>query len=201
MNAGDHANEERWRSYYRKTEGRPPRRTLLFALDRAERPGFAIDLGCGGGRDVAEMLWRGWRVLAIDAQASAIEELMRMVPADARDRLQTRVEKFEESALPPSDLVNSSFALPLCPPAAFPRLWWRISRSLRHGGRIACQLYGPKDSWAGRPGLTFHTHEEVKALLTGLHLELFEEEESDSVTPRGTAKHWHIFHIVARRPT
>ena len=29
--------------------------------------------------------------------------------------------------------------------------------------------------------------------------ELFDEEESDAVTPRGKPKHWHIFHVVARR--
>jgi hypothetical protein len=29
-------------------------------------------------------------------------------------------------------------------------------------------------------------------------IELFEEEEVDATTPRGKAKHWHIFHIVAR---
>jgi hypothetical protein len=30
-------------------------------------------------------------------------------------------------------------------------------------------------------------------------VEFFEEEESSSVTPRGTPKHWHIFHIVASK--
>jgi hypothetical protein len=33
-----------------------------------------------------------------------------------------------------------------------------------------------------------------------LEVELFEEEESDSITPCGEPKHWHIFHVVARRP-
>jgi hypothetical protein len=28
---------------------------------------------------------------------------------------------------------------------------------------------------------------------------MFEEEEADSTTPRGKPKHWHIFHIVARK--
>jgi hypothetical protein len=29
---------------------------------------------------------------------------------------------------------------------------------------------------------------------------MFEEEEAEGTTPRGNAKHWHIFHIVARKP-
>ena len=36
-------------------------------------------------------------------------------------------------------------------------------------------------------------------LLAEFEVEMFEEEESDGVTPRGKPKHWHIFHIVARR--
>ena len=41
--------------------------------------------------------------------------------------------------------------------------------------------------------------DEALALLGSLELEMFEEEEDDGVTPRGNAKHWHIFHIVARK--
>jgi hypothetical protein len=40
----------------------------------------------------------------------------------------------------------------------------------------------------------------VTRLLAGLEVELLEEEESDGVTPRGKPKHWHIFHVVARKP-
>ena len=40
---------------------------------------------------------------------------------------------------------------------------------------------------------------EAEALFAGFAIESFREEESDSTTPRGTAKHWHIFHAVARK--
>ena len=30
-------------------------------------------------------------------------------------------------------------------------------------------------------------------------LEMLDEEEDESPTPRGKTKHWHLFHIVARR--
>ncbi|MGH7014554.1 MAG: hypothetical protein ACREEL_10470 [Stellaceae bacterium] len=36
------------------------------------------------------------------------------------------------------------------------------------------------------------------ALLAGWTIEMFQEEETDAVTPRGEAKCWHIFHVVAR---
>ena len=47
--------------------------------------------------------------------------------------------------------------------------------------------------------MTFHTRADVEALLEGFEIEHLEEEEDDSVTPRGEAKHWHVFHIVARK--
>jgi len=187
-------------AYYDATAGRPPRRTLLVALERfGAFAGAAVDLGCGDGRDAIELLRRGWSVLAIDAEAEAIARLRARADLPREGRLETRVARFEAARWPVCDLVNASFALPLCAPAAFAGLWQRCVIALRPGGRFAGQLYGPRDDWAGRPGVTHNDRDSIEPLLAGLEIELLEEEESDAVTPRGTAKHWHIFHIVARR--
>ena len=206
MTAMPTSGDDSWERYYRKTGDRPPRATLLFALDRFDRelaPGdrrFAIDLGCGNGRDTIELLRRGWRVLGIDAEPKAIEGLRARADLPKDAALDTLVSRFGDATLPEADLVNSSFALPLVEPARFPDLWDGILAALRSGGRVSCQLYGDRDSWVGRPGMTFFTRGGVEALIEPLDVELFREEEDDSVTPRGEAKHWHIFHIVARKP-
>lgn len=194
-----------WAAYYEKTGTRPPRATLLEALARfdaepAVAPRLAVDLGCGSGRDAIELLRRGWRVLAIDAQAVAIAALLARSDLPAAARLETRVARMEEATWPACDLVNASFALPLCPPEHFHEVWRRIEASLTPGGRFSGQLYGERDSWRGRPGMTFLTRAGAEALLAGLEVEFLREEEEDSTTPRGEAKHWHIFHIVARQP-
>ena len=193
-----------WREYYRRTGDRPPRPTLLFALDKFEAPGVAVDLGCGGGRDVVELLRQGWTVYGIDQAASAGEEIQARPDLPDTDLPETGEFHFtharaEDADWPACDLVNSSFALPLFAPDAFPQLWRNITERLKPGGRFSGQLYGPKDSWFGRDGITFHSRAEVDALLTGWTIELLDEEEDDSVTPRGTPKHWHIWHIVARK--
>ncbi|WP_354669623.1 methyltransferase domain-containing protein [Pseudomonas sp. WAC2] len=54
----------------------PARSTLLRALDHWNGPtGVALDLGCGTARDTLELLARGWDVIAVDAQAEALERL------------------------------------------------------------------------------------------------------------------------------
>ena len=195
-----------WASYYRKTGERPPRTTLLLALDRfdaeppKDEPLFAVDLGCGGGRDTVEMLRRGWRVLACDAEVSAIAHLRSRDDIAEDAQLDTLVSRFEDAEWPVADLINSGFALPLCPPDRFPGLWARIVGSLKPGGRFSGQLYGQRDSWVGRDGMIFVSRPELDEMLDGLEVEVLDEEEDDSTTPRGEAKHWHVYHIVARKP-
>src|SRR5262245_59714707 len=195
-------NSAKWAAYYDKLRDRPPRRMLLTALDSfgpSAAGSLEIDLGCGDGRDVIELLRRSWEVVAVDAEPQAIRKLQeRPLPDDTM--LTPVVARFEEVPLPIGvRLVNSSFAMPLCEPAAFRALWERIRDALPAGGRFSGQWYGPRDSWVGRPGMTLVSRDEALALLAGFDAELFEEEEDESVTPRGTPKHWHIFHIVARK--
>ena len=195
-----------WQDYYKKTGARPPRETLIHALDRFDAEDLppslrlAADLGCGNGRDTVEILRRGWNVLAIDAEQDAIDGLLAREEITDPALLETVTARFESVSLPERMLINASFALPLVAPQDFPDLWNGMLTALMPGGRIACQLYGARDSWAGRPGMSFFTREGVEALLNPLDIEHFREEEDDSTTPRGTPKHWHIFHIVARLP-
>jgi SAM-dependent methyltransferase len=191
-----------WAEYYAATADRPPRRTLLEALARfapSATPRLAVDLGCGDGRDIIELLRRGWSVLAVDAEPAAVTRLQSRADLPEGALLSCLCQRFEDAIWPAADLVNASFSLPLCPPDRFAELWRRIVDTLKPGGRFSGQLYGDRDGWVGRPGMTHMDRAAAERLLDDLRVELFEEEETDSVTPRGRPKHWHIFHIVARR--
>jgi tellurite methyltransferase len=196
-----------WSAYYRAVSNRPPRETLvealaLFDAEVSPRERFAIDLGCGIGSDTFELLRRGWRVLAIDGEQEAIEQVRLGVPPDATGRLEAQVTTFEafaEAELPAADLVNASFSLPFCPPPVFDRLWGRIVAALRPGGRFAGHLFGPNDSWAVRPEMNFHSRAQVERLLDGFEVEQLREMDEDGATATGEAKHWHVFWIVARK--
>lgn len=206
-----HEADSGWSRYYESTAGRPPRRTTLTALTALaggrspvrEIPATATDLGCGGGRDTAPLLEAGLTVLALDGDAAAGEALRTRFP-EAWDsgRLTFRQVDFSSGApdLPASGIVNASFCLPACPPDRFGGLWSQIAEAVAPGGLFAGHLYGPNDSWARRGDeLTIHNRRDIDVLLAGWEPLLVEEEESDAVTPRGSAKHWHLFHVVARK--
>lgn len=194
-----------WGAYYRAVEGRPPRATLLEALARfdaeppSSQPRWAIDLGCGEGRDTVELLQRGWRVLSIDSEPTAIERLTSRKDVDLT-QLETQVDRFETLTLPQNvDLINASFCLPFCLPEHFPGLWQKIVVALRVGGRFSGQLFGDRDSWATNTSMTHHSRTEVERMLQGFAIEQFEEEDHPGKTALGQEKHWHLFNLVIRK--
>ena len=188
-------------TYYRAVAGRPSRPTLLKALQAwGDRPpDLAVDLGCGEGRDTVELLRRGWSVVAIDRSAEAIACLRARPALPNPHLLNARVANLETADWPPASLINASFVLPLCRPEAFPAVWRRIVDTLTPGGWFAGQLYGPHDDWAG-DNLVIHDRDAVEALLAPFAEALIEEQERDGETALGKPKHWHLFHIVARKP-
>jgi tellurite methyltransferase len=200
-------HQPNWMTYYQAVEGRPPRETLLKALanfdaeSAVNRRRFAVDLGCGDGRDTVELLQRGWQVLAIDGESKAFHRLLQCpIPPDQQDHLQTQLARFETLTLLSSvDLINASFCLPFCPPASFPALWQTLVAALNPGGRFCGQLFGERDSWAAYSDRSHHTYQQVQTLLQPFATEWLVEEEHPGVTAIGEAKHWHLFHIVARK--
>ena len=204
--------DAKWMQYYQAVEGRPPRPTLVKALENYDQapgtlPKFAVDLGCGDGRDTVELLNQGWRVLAIDGEPEAIARLRQRpdcvdgVGAKInRTYLETRVQRFEDLTLPPEvSLVNASFCLPFCPPEHFAHMWEEIVVALAPGGRFCGQVFGDQDSWAAYTDLTHHCRTQVNQMLEPFTVEWLDEENHPGQTALGEEKHWHIFHIVARK--
>lgn len=216
--AQDFAFAGDWSGFFSAVRGKGPRETLLTALAKFEAESkaakeqsggagvppacpslSAVDLACGEGRDSLELLRRGWRVLAIEPMPEGLAMLREQTPAEQRDRLTTQQADFARADWPGEiDLVNCSFSLPFCPAELFDALWARIVESIRPGGRFTGQLFGDRDSW-GRCGRTIsHTRTRVNELFDAFTLEELREDEKDDHDGQ-MFKHWHVFHIVARR--
>lgn len=188
-----------WNAYYDAVANRPPRKTILTALAAFDKPGIAVDLGCGDGRDTVEILRQNWAVLAIDREADAISRLLARPNLNTL-QLTTQTVSFEELQLPAAvDLINASFCLPFCDPAVFPSLWNKIFNSLVSGGRFSGHLFGDRDSWSSSELINTFTRSQVETLLQSYAIELLEEESHPGKTPLGEDRDWHIFHIVARK--
>lgn len=199
----DSANFQ-WETYYTNIKGRAPRDLLVDVVKRfgsapSVHPHHAIDLGCGDGTETAFLLANGWEVLAIDSEPEAFTHLKEKIPPDVHKRLQTQIAPFEEVMLSPADLIYAGFSIPFCHPHAFNALWHKIVDNLTLGGRFAGQLFGVRDTWATNANMTFFTVEQVQALLAGFEVEYFQEEDEDGRSTIGP-KHWHLFHVIARKP-
>jgi SAM-dependent methyltransferase len=193
-----------WEQYYRAVEGRPLRALFLDAIPflptRAtdDQGLVAIDLGCGDGTEALALLARGWTVIAVDAAPEAIARLRASVaPADST-RLTALVASFGELELPKADLVYAGLSLPFCDPRDFDQVWRRISTAVRAAGVFAGHFFGPHDSWADTPDMTFHTRAEVETLLDGFDVHLLREQDEDGPAVSGP-KHWHVFHVIASK--
>ena len=199
-------DSEYWGRYYAVTVDRPSWETVrlaisLFAADdaAASRPRFAVDLGCGAGRDARELLRAGWRVLAVDREPSAIEVLEAAAPPELRPSLETRVAELATFDLPACDLVNASLCLPFLAPDAFWPTWRRVLDALPVGGRVAAMLFGDMDASASDPTMTCVPPDRIRDSLTGFDLEHWSVTEEDRPTALGEMHHFHLIELVARR--
>lgn len=189
--------------YYQSTLSKEPHETLKLAHEKfaqeGRRSGFAVDIGCGSGRDTMFLIRNGWRVMAIDKEPIAFDYLNAQVDASLRPLLSTLAEPMETACIAPADLINASLALPFCRPQFFARLWRSIVEALQPGGRFAGHFFGEKDMWAHEVTQTHHTRCSVLHLLEGWEVEHFEEVEDDADID-SQLEHRHIFQVVARKP-
>ena len=145
------------------------------------------------------MLAAGWRVLGVDAEPTTPDRVRRLL--GDRDDLEVRVAGFAEVDLPPADLVHAGFALPFVGVTDFPTVWAQIRDTLRPRGWLAVDLFGDRDTWATSDGAVVGlSRAQVDACLDGLEIVALQEDEEDGDTFSGDRKHWHVFHVVARRP-
>jgi SAM-dependent methyltransferase len=213
------ADSEYWSDYYAVTVDRPPWETVRLAIRTfreeddavaaaaaagrnglvAPSPRFAVDLGCGAGRDARELLRAGWRVLAVDREPAAGVALEAAVEPQFKPLLQIHIEDLATVAIPPCNLVNASLCLPFLAPDAFHPTWQRIVAALQPGERFASMLFGNRDESAADPSMTCLPPDEIRAALAGFEIEHWSDQEDDKPTALGEPHHFHLVEFVARR--
>jgi SAM-dependent methyltransferase len=201
MNGGDPVEptpgaESRWEKFVAATRDEPPWPRLVRAAEMFESVGDALDVGAGAGRDTAFLLDHGWRVTAIDSSPSALKALERFAHHNLRV-VSTQVEAFVPSAY---DLVNAQNSLPFIGPEQFAMTVQRLRDSVRPNGVLAATFFGKRDEWnVAGTNLTFSTRAEIEELFHDWDVIELTEVEEDGRVATGAPKHWHLYHLIARR--
>ncbi len=159
--------------------------------------GKVLELGAGVGHGVVHLLGKGLEVIAVDAEPESVRILRERAPTA------TVIEaRFEKTDLPLDefDAVVAGFCLFFLSSEEFNEFWPRLVASIKSGGIFAGQFLGPRDGWA-ELGYLVHQQIELKQLLASFEIQSWEEVEQDGTTSQGVLKHWHVYHIVARKNT
>ncbi len=134
-------------------------------------------------------------------RAMSIEILLNRAQNEQLNHLEVQNNPFSDIILPDNGyLINASFSLPFCSPEDFPECWQKNIDHLAIGGRFAGQLFGDKDEWASDPSRTFHTQQQMLHLFKeNFVIEYLQVEEGLLPTAAGPMKHWHVYHVVAKK--
>jgi len=160
---------------------------------------LAIDVGTGGGADARDLLSRGWRVFALDAEPASRKLLEQRTPANVRDRLVIATGSFHTVVLPPADLAYAQFSLPFAGDD-LDAATTNVLASVVSGGAFVGQFFGANDDWASDPHVASVDREWIAKTFSDFSELDIDERDHDG--PYGTdsaTKHWHFFHVRARR--
>lgn len=187
---------EGWDHFYHLTKDKPPSTGLVKAVSLLGHAGNALDLGCGASRDTRYLLAQGFQVTAVDQETVPLALLAQRQTAS----LCLVQSTFEDFTFTHCDLVNAHFALPFIRKEQFSAVFARLKTSLKPRGIFIGEFFGIHDAWnVSGNHMTFLTREQVLDELKGLAIATFDEEAFDGRTAEGTAKYWHVYHIIARK--
>jgi tellurite methyltransferase len=190
---------ERFAAYIAARRFDPARPLLIKAAGLAEPKGHALDAGAGALNAAKYLLSAGFKHVTAFDSSPASRQVAEELPADQASFVLAR---FEDFAYPEAayDLVNAEFSLPFIGAHSFPLVLTKLLASVKPGGLFTGQLFGPNDSWnIPESGMNFHSRRDVERLLRGWAILELTEEDHPGKTKLGDDKHWHVFHIIARR--
>lgn len=99
------------------------------------------------------------------------------------------------------DLINASWSLPFIHKNKFNSVFSKLKTSLKPDGIFVGQFLGEKDDWnVPSSGKSFLTRKALEKLFQDMEVVELIEENRDGFLATGETKHWHVFHIISRKP-
>lgn len=169
-------------------------RTLLHILTRdgVLKPGRALDLGCGIGRDAEILSKNNFIVDAVDADTQVVAKIPTF------PSITPIVSKLEDYTILENtyNLVSSQYVLHFLPKETAHEIITRMVAGAIPGGIISFNLLGEKDEW--RDKWTTWTREEAESFISTLPIITHKiiTEEGKGMTRAGIMKYWHVLNFV-----
>lgn len=184
--------------YYDNTKNAEPNYIVKEFIKLNVRPGNAVELGCGAGRDTVYLIKNGWNVLAIDKE-NVKSRIVEKLSKDELKKFKFSKQKFECIELEKNDLIVSNFSLSFCNKNDFKKLWNKIRNSILNDGYFVGNFFGNNDEWKNiKEEMTFLTKRQTIQLFKDFEIIKFKEVEKDGLTGSGKIKHCHIFNVIAK---
>ena len=190
--------DKSWNQYYKNTKSLKPSKFLIEALETFKpATGSALDIGCGAGRDTKFLLERSYEVEAVDKDPEVINHL-KLLPH--QDKLKFTCSDFSEFKFGQYEIVNAHYSLPFVSQANFNNVIDKVVLSVKPGGLFVGQLFGLDDEWnTVNTNKSFCTRKEVERIFKDFEkLQILEVNEK-GLMANGNSKHWHVYHIVAKK--
>jgi tellurite methyltransferase len=192
-----------WPTYSERTKDRDPRELLVQAVAFARGRDHALDLGSGALNESKFLLDQGFKlVTAVNKDPLDIDPIAKArAESYPKDRFEYRVSPFDafDFQTDTYDLINAQYSLAFNPPETFDRMFGSLKASLKQGGIVTGQFFGPHDEWSGNRKMTFITREKAEKLLEGFEILHFKEIEGPDNLAVGSTKHWHTLHFIAQK--
>lgn len=195
-----------WEQYFEKNKGRPVRSLyaqaieLISASESVELT--AIDIGCGAGIETFDLLRRGWNVIAIDREPSAISAVIELAKEQPDKKLRTICSSFEElHSIPSAEFIYSYHSLPFCKADHLDRLWNLIQQAVKPNGIFAGSFFGMNDEWVKSGHTSGVSKKTLDCYLSAFDILHFEEVDKIGNTALNGPKHWHFIEVIARKKT
>lgn len=189
-------SSQQWDQNFRdpKIKRTEPDRILVSAIAN-RKPGSAIDLGSGQGRNAIFLAKQGWRTTGVDFSKVAVEEAQRE-SLNAGVPLELVVADLESYDLGQGkwDLINLSFM----------QGWLKTSRrdnskrlydALRPGGVLVIEGFADQDP---RVGIGFKTNELLRTF-DKLKIIRYEDTFDVPLWGRGASERRHILRMIAEK--
>ena len=193
-----------WNTYSERTKERPPQELTVKAVQYAHAKDRALDLGPGALNETAYLLDQGFKsVIAVNKDPLETDPVAQAAAARLpSEHFEYRVSTFDAFDFEPNtyDFINAQYSLPFNPPETFDRMFTSIVASLKTGGIVTGQFFGPKDERNKGDGkMTFVTREKAEALLSDLEIIDFQEFKRLERLAVGGQNYGHTFHFIARK--